>query len=181
MEVFMLRLISIGLLMALSGTLSATLAVRLELDELKEASCLIVLARVESRSARWDDAGTGIWTHHTLAVSETLKGDHEAGREFVTRGGVVNNRGQHVAGAGSFPPGGEYVFFFWRDDDGRYRLTGMVQGAFRITREQDEIRARNGFTGLTILDRETLQPVPGAPHDFALAELRKRLAEEAGE
>ena len=126
------RLSLLAALAVLPCAACATMAVKLDLAALADNSALVVVAKLDSKQARWDAAGAGIWTHHSLTVSETLKGEHKASREFVTRGGVVGDRGQHVAGSGTFDVGSEYVFFLWKDDDGRFQLTGMVQGAFAV-------------------------------------------------
>lgn len=175
-----LRFIAVGLLLALASAAHATMAVKLGLDKLVEESALVVIATIDSKDAKWDAGRKGIWTHHTVTVNETLKGEHKAEREFATRGGVVADRGQHVAGAGNFGKGEQYVLFLWRDDDGRYRLVGMVQGAFRVTEKDGIKRASNSFTGLVIVDPETLKPAEDqANHDYTLEELKKRVAEHA--
>jgi hypothetical protein len=173
----MTRLITLLLLPIAAGALHATVAAKLDLATLADKSELVVVAKIEGKYAKWDAANTGIWTHHTLTVSETLKGEHKAAREFVSRGGVVGNRGQHVAGSGNFEKGDEYVLFLWKDDAGRYRLTGMVQGAFKITEVNGVRRATNTFTRLTIVDASTLQPAADkSPLDYTLAELKKQVA-----
>jgi hypothetical protein len=169
-----IRPVAIALLLAAAGALHATMAVKLDVATLTDKSDLIVIAKVGESQAKWDAGNKGIWTHYDIDVSETLKGEHKAEREFVTRGGVVGNRGQHVAGSGSFAKDDQYVFFFWKDDDGRYQLTGMVQGAFAIAEENGVKRAKNSFTGLTLVDPKTLQPaLDKSVHDYALADLKK--------
>lgn len=174
------RLVLLAALSALPCAVSATMAVKFDLATLADKSALIVVARLDSKQARWDAAGAGIWTHHSITVTDTLKGEHKASREFVTRGGVVGNRGQHVAGSGTFDAGSEYVFFLWKDDDGRFQLTGMVQGAFALTDDNGVKRAKNSFTGLTIVDASTLKPViDKTPLEYTLAELKKLVAARA--
>ncbi|MBK8206304.1 MAG: hypothetical protein IPK87_05825 [Planctomycetes bacterium] len=173
----LIRLVFAAALFALPCAVCATMAVKLDLAALADHSALVVVAKLDSKTAKWDAAKTGIWTHHSLTVSETLKGDHAASREFVTRGGVVGDRGQHVAGSGTFDIGTEYVFFLWKDDDGRFQLTGMVQGAFAVSDDNGVKRAKNSFTGLTIVDATTLKPaVDKAALDYTLAELKKQVA-----
>ncbi len=174
----MFRPVALALLLTLAGTLQATMAVKLDLPTLTDKSDLIVIAKVGESRAKWDAGNTGIWTHYDISVSETLKGVHKAEREFVTRGGVVGNRGQHVAGSGTFAEGDEYVLFLWKDDDDRYRLTGMVQGAFAVSDVNGVRRARNSFTGLTLVDAKTLQPaLDKSVHDYSLANLKASVSE----
>jgi hypothetical protein len=165
-------------LLTLPSVLGATTAVKLDVATLIDKSDLVAIANVGDSQAKWDAGNKGIWTHYDISVSETLKGDHKPERQFVTRGGVVGNRGQHVAGSGSFTKGDEYVFFLWKDDDGRYQLTGMVQGAFAITEQNGVKRAKNSFTGLTLVDPKTLKPaLDKSVHDYALANLKKLVQE----
>jgi hypothetical protein len=161
--------------------LNATVAVRLGVDDLAENAVVVVRAEVTAREARWDAAGRGIWTRHDVKVHETLKGDHAASREFVTRGGQVGDIAQHVSGSGHFNVGEEYVFFLWRDDQGRLQLVGMVQGALKVTGEGDERRAANSFSGLTLVDPNTMERLAEPariPLDLSLKDLRERIRGE---
>lgn len=175
------------LVMALAGVfasvLSATSALKLDLDTLVEKSDVVVVGTVDGKEARWDAGKKGIWTHHDVTVSETLKGEHEKSRDVVTRGGVVGRVGQHVSGSGHFTKGNEYVFFLWKDDEGRLRLTGMVQGAFRVTETEGVKHAKNSTSGLTIVDPETLQPakdkVSRLPLKYRLSDLKTEVKEAA--
>lgn len=175
----MTRLFLILLLLS-APALGATVAARLDLDTLTDNAVLVVRGKIESKEARWDAAQTGIWTHHALKVSQTIKGDAQATLEFVTRGGVVGNRGQHVAGNGNFETGEEYVLFLWRDDDKRLQLVGMVQGALKVSEENAVTRARNSFAGLSLVDPKTLKALPEGerqPLDLEVGELARRVAE----
>lgn len=178
----MTRFLSVALLLALAATaLQATVALKLDLATLTEKSSLIVIGKVDSKEARWDAGRTGIWTHYELTVSETLKGMHEKSREVAIRGGVVGEVGQHVAGAGSLEVGTEYVLFLWKDDDGRYQLQGMAQGAFAVSEREGEKYAKNSVSGMTIVDPKTLKPSKDAaakqPLEFKLSELKKQVAD----
>lgn len=173
----LIRWMFMAALAALPCAVCATMAVKLDLAALTDHSALVVIAKLDSKTAKWDAAKTGIWTHHSLTVSETLKGEHAASREFVTRGGVVGDRGQHVSGSGTFDISTEYVFFLWKDDDGRFQLTGMVQGAFAISDDNGVRRAKNSFSGLSIVDAATLKPAADkAPLSYALADLKQAVA-----
>lgn len=177
-----LRFLCVALLLVLAATgLQAAVALKLELATLTEASPLIVVGKVDSKEARWDAGRTGIWTHYDISVSETLKGAHEKSREVAIRGGVVGDVGQHVAGAGSLEVGTEYVLFLWKDDDGRYQLQGMAQGAFAVSEREGDQYAKNSVAGMTIVDPKTLKPSKDAaakqPLEFKLAELKKQVAD----
>ncbi|MCB9934086.1 MAG: hypothetical protein H6840_00195 [Planctomycetes bacterium] len=177
-----LRTLCVALFLALTAAgLQATVALKLDLATLTDKSSLIVVGKVDSKEARWDAGRTGIWTHYGITVSETLKGAHEKSREVAIRGGVVGDVGQHVAGAGSLDVGAEYVLFLWKDDDGRYQLQGMAQGAFAVSEREGDKYAKNSVSGMTIVDPKTLKPSKDAaakqPLEFKLAELKKQIAD----
>ena len=177
-----MRLLLGLLLLVGAGTLYATSAIQLDLATLTEKSSLIVVGTVDSKECRWDAGNTGIWTHYDITVSETLKGDHEASREVVIRGGVVGEVGQHVSGAGRLEEGAEYVLFLWEDDDDRLRLQGMRQGAFKVSEREGVKYAGNSLSGLRIVDATTLKPAKAKALEFELADLKtevKELAEPA--
>jgi hypothetical protein len=178
-----MRMLAVALLLFAAGALHATTALKLDLATLTDNSSLIVIGKVDTKEAKWDASKTGIWTHHSLTVGETLKGTHEVAREIVTRGGVVGDTGQEVSGAGNLEVGDEYVFFLWKDDEGRYQLQGMVQGAFRITETDGVKHAKGSLAGLTVVDPDTLKPVKEAamPLEYELADLKKKVADRVKE
>jgi hypothetical protein len=175
------RLLLIAALIAGAGCLHATVALKLDVATLTEKSELILIGKVDSSTAKWDAAKTGIWTHHDVTVSETLKGKHEKTRDVVIRGGVVGEVGQAVAGSGNLEIGAEYLFFLWKDDDGRYRLQGMAQGAFEISEREGVKYAANSLSGMTIVDAKTLKPsrdkADKLPLELKLSELKKQVAD----
>lgn len=174
----------LGLLLLLgAGVLPATSAVQLDVATLTEKSSLIVVGKVDSKECKWDAGKTGIWTHYDLTVSETLKGTHEKSREVVIRGGVVGDVGQHVSGAGSLEVGSEYVLFLWKDDDGRLRLQGMRQGAFKISEREGVKHAGNSLSGLRIVDPQTMKARKAKPLEFELTALKTEVKDlvQAGE
>ncbi|MCA8912519.1 MAG: hypothetical protein KDB82_12505 [Planctomycetes bacterium] len=174
-----LRVLIVAALISIGGAqLSATLAVKLDVATLTEKSDLVVIGKVDSKEARWDAGKKGIWTHHDVSVSETLKGKHEKTRDVVTRGGVVGTTGQNVSGSAKLEVGTEYVFFLWKDDDGRYRVQGMAQGAFQLETREGVKYAKNSLAGLSIVDPGTLKPEKAAALDLKLADLKKKVADQ---
>lgn len=174
------RLLLLLVLLAVASPAWATSVLKLDADTLAAKAERVVRAKVNSSEARWDAARTGIWTHHSLAVSETLKGDAAAAAEVVTRGGVVGDVGQHVAGAGNLEAGAEYVFFLWKDSDSRWQLLGMAQGALKISQKDGADWAENTLSGLTVLDPVTLQPSANEadrqPVSLKYADLKAKVA-----
>jgi hypothetical protein len=161
-----------------AASLSATLAVKLELTKLTEKSALIVIGKVDSKQAKWDAGKKGIWTHHSVTVSDTLKGKQQKTRDVVTRGGVVGTTGQNVSGSANLEVGAEYVFFLWKDTAGRYRLQGMVQGAFKLETREGVKYAKNSLSGLTIIAPTTLKPEKAAALEYKLTDLKKKVSDQ---
>lgn len=165
------------LLIVFAPAAFATTAVKLSLDTLTDTSSRIVVAKAGASEARWDAAKTGIWTHVSLTISETLKGDRDKSLEVAIRGGVVGTVGQHVAGAGNLEKDKEYLLFLWKDDSGRWQLQGMIQGAFELQTRDNVVYARNSLTGLTILDAATLKPsADKAAVELKLSDARTAIA-----
>jgi hypothetical protein len=176
----MVRFVCIAVIALLAPALAATTALKLSLDTLTDKSARIVVGKAGKGEARWDAAKTGIWTHHTVTVSETLKGDSANTVEVALRGGVVGDKGQHVSGAGKLEDGKEYLLFLWKDDAGRWQLQGMIQGAFQLETRDGVVYAKNALTGLTILDPETLKPTgEAAGQEYKLADAKKQIAARA--
>lgn len=166
------------LLALLSPVLSATTALKLDLETLTDKAEIIARGKVDAVQARWNATNTGIWTHHSVTVSATLKGDSKATLEFLTRGGTVGSKSQYVSGSGSFAVGEEYVFFLWRDENKDLQLVGMVQGALAIKEVEGVTRAVGSFSGLTLVDKD-LKPLAEAdrtPLDFAYTDLTEKVA-----
>ncbi|MHC4841642.1 MAG: hypothetical protein ACYTDT_11935 [Planctomycetota bacterium] len=166
----MTRAILLLALLIFTPSLFATVALKMDIDRLTEKSTLIVIAKVDSKVARWDAGKKGIWTHHELTVEDTLKGKADASQDFVTRGGVVGKVGQQVAGTGQFKVGDKAVFFLWKDKAQRWRLTGMSQGAFKIT----GTKAKNSIKGIKLVkaDLKVVKAAEKQPLEFELADLK---------
>ncbi len=171
----MIRTLSLLTLLAVLPTLSATVALKMDIESLTEESTLIVIAKVDRKESRWDAGNKGIWTHHEVTVENTLKGSADADQEFVTRGGVVGKLGQNVAGSGQFKIGERAVFFLWKDAAKRWRLTAMAQGAFKITGN----KVKNSVAGIKLVnsDLKALDKADKQPLKFVLADLKSDIKE----
>lgn len=166
------------LCLACPANLEATTAARLDLDALTDNAAVVVRGKITARQARWDADRKGIWTHHTVDVTDTARGEVRKSLEFVTRGGVVGEVGQAVSGSGSFDVGDELVLFLANDDQRRLQLVGMIQGAFRLRVENGKTLAKNAYTGLRLLNPATLRaltPEQSVPLEFEIGDLLKRV------
>jgi hypothetical protein len=166
-------------LLLLAPALGATTALKLDLDTLTDKAEIVARGKIDSVEARWNATNTGIWTHHSVSVSATLKGESKANLEFLTRGGTVGTKSQYVAGSGTFSVGEEYVFFLWRDENKDLQLVGMVQGALAIKEVDGLTRAVGSVAGLTLVDSKTLQPLAESdrtPLDFIYTDLTDKIS-----
>ena len=133
----------------------ATAVLHFTLDDLTDRATLIVHATITKSEAAWDAGHHKIWTTHTLTVKETLKGTHADTLTCRTRGGAVGRLAQQVSGEANLVTEAEYVLFLKPDDEKQYRVIGLNQGAFRVTREEGkDAQAKNSVAGVTIAKRD---------------------------
>ena len=150
---------SCALLLALAGALlspgaaRATLAEALDLATLVERSDEIVVARVVSKTSRWQ--GERIVTDVVLEVSEVAKGPISEGErlEVLLLGGAVGELGMRVSGEAGLEPAHEYLLFL-RRWNGTRRPVGMAQGALPVQRGGTEPLVQPGGTGLSLVRRD---------------------------
>ncbi len=116
----------------------ATTLVRMSLDQLAEASTEIIRAHVLSQQTVWNPQHTRIYTYTTLALDQTYKGDPPSSPVIQQPGGTVGKTRLFVAGTVQFHPQTGYLLFLERSsaDPSRFLLVGMVQGAYRIYRDE---------------------------------------------
>jgi len=163
----------------------ATTLVHQDLRGLVRGSSDIVVGRVGTVRARWDDARRHIVTDVTFEVGESLKGVRR--RLTLTQlGGEVDGMRLTVPASPSFRPGEEALLFVWRDARGRAQVNGLGQGKFEIRREPTTgamVLGRN-LPGLEVGDLRTLRaPRAGRaaariPLEWMLAEIRRLVGEE---
>jgi hypothetical protein len=117
---------------------SATTLVRMSLDQLSEASTEIVRAHVVSQQTAWNSQHTRIYTYTTLALDQTYKGDPPSFPVIQQPGGTVGKTRVFVAGTVQFHAQTGYLLFLERSsaDPAKFLLVGMVQGAYRIYRDE---------------------------------------------
>lgn len=122
----------------------ATTLVWLSLDQLAQAASEIVRGRVLSQETRWNDSHTRIVTVTTLAVEQSFRGHAPSRIEIEQPGGTIGNIHVHVAATVRFFPQSRYLLFLEPSLAGppRYLVVGMMQGAFRIYREESSGQER---------------------------------------
>jgi hypothetical protein len=128
----------IGMTVMAVGMLSlpparATTMVSLSLEQLTQASSVIVQARMTGQVVRVNDARTSFITVSTWEVSQTFKGSPGSTLEIEQPGGTMGRVSVYVSGVTLFKPQTDYVLFLEPTADGaRFRPVGMQQGAFRV-------------------------------------------------
>ncbi len=126
------------LLTLMAAPASATTLVRMSLDQLAEATTEIVRAHVVSQQTTWNPQHTRIYTYTTLALDQTYKGDPPSFPVIQQPGGTVGKTRVFVAGTVQFHTQTGYLLFLERSsaDASKFLLVGMVQGAYRIYRDE---------------------------------------------
>jgi len=126
------------LVILVAAPASATTLVRMSLDQLAEASTEIIRAHVLSQQTDWNPQHTRIYTYTTLTLDQTYKGDPPSFPVIQQPGGTVGKTRLFVAGTVQFHPQTGYLLFLERApaDGSRFLLVGMVQGAYKIFRDE---------------------------------------------
>lgn len=119
--------------MAFAASVQATSLVQMSLQQLTQASTVIVRAHVLDQYSAWDAAHKKIQTFTVLAVDHSVKGNSPATLTVQQVGGVVGNIHLFVPGSVRFLPQSQYMLFLEPAvGTPNYLLVGMVQGAYRI-------------------------------------------------
>jgi hypothetical protein len=153
----------------------ATSADKLTLQDLADRSTLVVRGTVLKVQARWDH-GQRIVTDVDVQVTETLKGG-AAPRVRVTQpGGAVGNIGQAVEGVATFREGEDVVVFLRLQDPEHFRVVGMSQGKFHVTRTTlGKWVAEPSATETVLVDPRTQEPSRADLKPLELGSLRALL------
>jgi hypothetical protein len=121
-------------LICLSGLATATVVVRLEIEELAPLSDLVVVGKVTKIESTWNQEQTKIYTKVWIQTEEVLKGPNQLEPVLVkTLGGEVDGVNANFVGAPSFVRGERVLLFLELRTDGEGYLTvGMYQGKYRL-------------------------------------------------
>lgn len=156
----------------------ATTLLRLDVEQLTQASDVVVRGTVKSVKSRWSADHLRILTDVELSVAESLKGSAEQAIIVTQPGGVVGDIGQRVSGLAAFTEGEEVVLFLTRRAQGRYDVAGMAQGKYRVERSADGTAtyALPESTGeAELIEPSTGLPVPSNARPLELSALRQRV------
>jgi hypothetical protein len=163
----------------------ASVVVAMSIEEMTQASPLVVRGRVGQIQVSWDEGERKIWTRAEIQVLEALKGRTEATLLVRQPGGEVGNKGQHVEGAGQFTTGEEGLFFLEpaADEPGTYTLYALAAGKVGFEKSKaGELRAVRRLEGLVFYapaTKKVVTPVTqhedlGTPESF-VARVKKAI------
>lgn len=122
-----------ALLLALSGTATATTLARMSVAQMSRTAPLIVRATCLENQTGWD-AGE-IWTLTSFDVQQVWRGSAPAQITVRLLGGRVGNLTSSVSGVPRFRPGEVVVMFLEPTPLGDFSLVSWEQGTFRIHRD----------------------------------------------
>ena len=114
------------------GQARATTLSELSLEQMTDASDLIVRGTVTQVFTELDDRGN-VWTRAQVEVQEVLKGDTATQAVLVDQvGGVHGNSYSVIRWAPRFSKGEEAIFFLEELRSGRTSVVGWYQGKFTV-------------------------------------------------
>jgi hypothetical protein len=141
--------------LAFTPPASAMVALEATVQQLVGESDLAVDATPEESYSEWEEipkVGRRIVTYTRMRVADAAFGDVPNEVWVRTLGGHVGDIGQRVEGEAEFAPNERAVVFLRRVPDGRFRVTQMSQGHFRVDGSGTIARLR-GTTRLSALVR----------------------------
>jgi len=110
---------------------SATVLVKMEVEQLTKAAGEIVQGVVEEVRCEKDPNNGRLYTYNTILVKQNIKGQAEERVVIRQLGGSYNGVEMWISGTPRFTVGEEVVVFLKKDKN-VYFLRGMGQGAFSI-------------------------------------------------
>lgn len=114
----------------------ASTLVYLETEDLVKRSEAIIRGKVRDIESRYNEERTKIFTYTIVEVSETIKGNVPPVITIETYGGRVGDINMKVPGMPEFTKG-EEVLLFLKKSENLWHITGMIQGKFRIERDEE--------------------------------------------
>ncbi|MFZ5469487.1 MAG: hypothetical protein ACOZIN_08630 [Myxococcota bacterium] len=167
-----------------AGAGFATTMVAVDVPGLTKGSDAVVHGKVTGIEAKWSGDRRRIFTEVSLEVVETWKGAPPARLVIVQPGGVVGDVGQRVEGVAHFRVGEEVVVFLEARGTGRYLVSGMAQGKYRVERSTDgqlALAVPDSAGPARILDPRTGREVPQRSTVVKLAELKAQVRDAQAE
>jgi hypothetical protein len=110
-----------------------------------DSSEVIAHGRVERSWPAWDNAHKYIWTHHQIAVLDSIRGTQAPSIVVSEAGGELDGVGMKMSGALPYRIGEEVVVFLYRTPVGYLRAVGFGQGKYSVTSEGRVRASLSGF------------------------------------
>ncbi len=152
----------VACLLAVCGSLGATMTTPLTLEQMVQRSDVIIQGRYLRSWAAWDDGHQFIWTHSEIEVTDPLKGSPGATVVVSELGGIVGDVGMSVAGMPRYRPGEEMVLFLYQTPIGYWRARGLTQGKFTVrTDAAGGQRVRANLQSAVLVSPSGVAPQPG--------------------
>ncbi len=119
--------------------LSATVLLKMNMEELTTSSEEIVQGKVKEITSQWNEKKTLIYSEIKIEVKERIKGEKER-KEIVIRqlGGKVGDIRLKVIGMPVFEEEEEVIIFLKKDKKQlkKFYVTGLSQGKFAVKEEK---------------------------------------------
>jgi hypothetical protein len=139
---------------------NATILRAIDFDQKVENAASIVVGRVVSQQARWDDAKQWILTYSTFQVEKTLKGFPAQQVTVVTPGGTVGDVAQDTIGVPKFREGEEHILFI-RNSQAGPTVLYLEQGAYRVIKDdRGEAVVKPAVSNAVLVDTQLGRAVP---------------------
>jgi hypothetical protein len=146
----------------------AAVLVYLPLDDLVRNADAVVHGKVLSSQAFQTGEEGRIYTRHTLAVTEYLKGQGEKQITVVTMGGEMEEFGQVIPGEARLTAGEEVVLCLARSATD-YVVFNMSQGQFALSLKEGQVTVTQQLKGVQFVGRKGAV----APVEMGLKDFRK--------
>ncbi len=157
-----------------AGSLSGSVVIRMDLEQLVEKSDSIVQGVVEAVYSQWDQERNLIFTYTSIRVDDPFKGERTRSLLIRQMGGRVGSLHMSVAGMPEFEAGSNVIVFLKDAGNGTFHVTGMNQGRYVVV----ENFAIANVSGVDLLNPKT-GIVSGAStvRKVALEEFKEKIRE----
>lgn len=136
---------------------AATTIVPMSIERLARASTDVVLAESADSWTEWDASHKLIYTVTRFHVQRAIKGAPPTEIFVKQLGGSNGGYQQKVAGVRHWRSGEQRVLFLHpaESHDGRYVVTGLMQGNFAVKTQESDPVVSNGIDGVESFDPQT--------------------------
>ena len=169
------RLSSVGvaaLALLLAIEISASVVIKMSLEELVDKADVIVEGQVEAVYTQWDNGRQLTFTYVAVRVDDPLKGDRTRSLLIRQLGGRIGNYELTVPGMPRFRQEDVVILFLAVSGNGTFQVLGMNQGKYEIV----EGYATSNLTGVDLLDKKIGAAVgTSVVHRLATEEFKNRI------